>query len=129
MNPKFLDRVDYTGIALVVIVSGIWAVAGTLSAAASVAVGGALALGNLILIRQVMGGIVRRAAADDSGASPKLVALYAIKFLAVAVLIFLLVTVLRVEAMPLAVGMSVVPLAILIEFVRWNASAPSPDPR
>lgn len=127
MTSRFLERVDYTGFAMTVAVALAWGVTRGWVSAASVATGGALALLNLILIRQVLGGVVRRLAAGDNQ-PPALLLLYVLKFGALALLIFLLVAVVRVDAVPLAVGMSIVPVAILIEFVRWTISAPPTEP-
>ena len=127
MSSRFLERVDLTGLVLTLLVSASWAVGGTWTGAAAVAVGGGMALLNLILIRQVLGGVVRRMAADQSQPAG-LAILYALKFGALCLLIFLLVAVVRVDAIPLAVGMSIVPVAILVEFVRWTICAPSVEP-
>ena len=127
MTSKFLERVDYTGLAMTLVVAFVWGVADSWLPAASVAIGGALALLNLILIRQVLGGVVRRMAANDEQ-SPLLAGLYIAKFFALALLIFLLVAVVRVDAIPLAAGMSIVPVAILVEFVRWTIGAPPTEP-
>lgn len=127
MTSTFLERVDVTGFVLTVAVAIAWGVAGSWSGAASVAVGGAMASLNLILVRQVLGGVVRRMASGDSQ-PPALLILYVLKFGALCLLIFLLVAVVRVDAVPLAAGMSIVPVAILIEFVRWTISAPPIEP-
>lgn len=127
MNSRFLERVDVTGLVLTVAVTIAWAAFGSRSAAASVAIGGALALLNMILIRQVLGGVVRRMSAGDPQ-SPMLAGLFIAKFAALALVIYLMVAVAGVSAMPLAVGMSLVPLAILVEFVRWTINAPPTEP-
>lgn len=127
MSSRFLERVDVTGFVMTVAVAFAWGLAGTWSQAASVAVGGAMALLNLILIRQVLGGVVRRMSTGESQ-PPVLLVLYALKFGALCLLIFLLVAVVRVDAVPLAAGLSIVPAAILIEFLRWTISAPPSEP-
>ncbi len=127
MNSRFLKRVDLTGLVLTVLVSAVWGVTVGWLSAASVAIGGTVALLNMIVIRHVLGGLIGPMASGD-GPSPVLAGMFMLKFAAMGIVIFLLVAVVRVDVMALAIGMSVVPASIFIEFLRWNLSAPPSEP-
>lgn len=127
MTSRFLQRVDSTGFFLTLVVAVGWALMRGWAAGAAVAVGGGIALLNLVVLRQVLGGVVSRMATGQDQ-PPVLLLLYGLKFGAMALLIFLLVALGRIDTLSLTIGMSVVPVAILVEWVRWTSSRTTVEP-
>lgn len=127
MTSRFLQRVDSTGFFLTLVVAVGWTLMRGWAAGAAVAVGGGIALLNLVVLRQVLGGVVSRMATGQDQ-PPVLLLLYGLKFGAMALLIFLLVALGRIDTLSLTIGMSVVPVAILVEWVRWTSSRTTVEP-
>lgn len=87
----------------------------------SLAVGGALAVGNAWVIRRV----AENAGPALSGKPGLLVALFNIKLGILAVLIFVSLRYLHVAPVPFLVGISVLPVAILVVALRRQLTPPS----
>ena len=122
MNSRFLQRMDTTLLVLTLIGTVSWGALTSVSEGATFLVGATLGFANFAVLQRAVGGAIARASTGDQGAG-RLTALYVVKFGLLALLIFALIAVVRADAVSLALGLGVIPAAILIEFLRWNLTA------
>jgi Trk-type K+ transport system membrane component len=125
MNSVFFCRLDTTLLVLTVLGGLLWSATTTVTQGAAFLIGATLGFANLAILRRFAGAAIERTAAGSSVPSG-LSAIYVIKLGASGLLIFALITVVRADAVSLALGFSVVPAAILFEFLRWNLTATHP---
>ena len=114
---------DTTLLVLTLVGTAIWGSVTSVVDGATFLIGATLGFANFAVLQRAVGGAIVRAEHGDQGAG-RLSALYVVKFGLLALLIFALITVVRADAASLALGLGVLPAAILIEFLRWNLTAP-----
>jgi multisubunit Na+/H+ antiporter MnhE subunit len=122
----FLRRMEKTLLVLTIGGTIAWGAATNLFQGASFLVGAVIAFANIMLLRRVAGVAVARAAeGEDPNASLSM--MYLLKIVIIGLLIFALITLVRAHTPSIALGLSIVPVAILFEFLRWNITAPHAD--
>ncbi len=126
MNSAFLRRMDKTVLVLTVLGTILWGSSTNLFQGASFLVGAVIGFANFALLRRVGGAAALRASqGEDAGSG--LSAMYLLKIVVIGLLIFWLITVVRAHTPSIALGLSIIPTAILFEFLRWNLTAPHAD--
>lgn len=126
MTSVFLRRMETTLLVLLLGGTILWGAATNLFQGASFLLGAIIAFANFTLLRRVAGTAVARAAQGEDG-NAGLSAMYLVKIVVIGLLIFALITLVRAHAPSIALGLSIVPAAILFEFLRWNLTAPHAD--
>lgn len=126
INSIFLKRLDVSLLVLTVVGCLLWGWQTSVSQGAAFLVGATLGFANLAVLRRFASAAVLRTKAGGS-VPPGLSAMYILKFGSLALLIFALITVVRADAVSLALGFSVVPVAVLFEFLRWSLTASHPE--
>lgn len=126
MNSAFLRRMETTLMILTIVGTIAWGAATNLFQGASFLVGAVIGVANFVLLRRVAGVAVARASQGDD-ANSSLSAMYLLKIVVIGLLIFWLITVVRAHTPSIALGLSIIPTAIIFEFLRWNLTAPHAD--
>jgi hypothetical protein len=126
MNSTFLRRMDTTLMLLTVFGTIAWGASTNIFQGASFLVGAVIGFANFALLRRVGGAAVARASQGED-ASSSLSAMYLLKVVVIGLLIFWLITVVRAHTPSIALGLSIIPTAIVLEFLRWNLTAPHAD--
>jgi hypothetical protein len=103
-----------------------WGASTNIFQGASFLVGAVIGFANFALLRRVGGAAVARASQGED-ASSSLSAMYLLKVVVIGLLIFWLITVVRAHTPSIALGLSIIPTAIVLEFLRWNLTAPHAD--
>lgn len=110
MTTGFLARMERIALALTIGVTVVWSIASGVHAGASVVVGGLVGLGNFRLIRTLIGRILTSPPDVARGVSVALSA----KLAALAGLLYVLLNVVGLQAVPFCVGLSTVFPAMLL---------------
>lgn len=125
MTPGFLQRMERITAALVVVGAALWAALLEPIGGLSLAIGGVLALVNFRILRTQIGKLLL----GDETAKPAVIgAILAAKFFALALVLYLLVSVAGLPPIPLVIGLSSVMPAMLLTLAGGinDIDAPSP---
>lgn len=117
------QRIDLLSAALGLIAALVWFVRADLVGACSLAAGTTVGVLNLAAIRTLVRGLL----SGDREGQPKIVLLLGGKFAAMALVLFLLLSVVGLDAVAFAVGVSLVMLTLTVETFRAHLSARSAD--
>ena len=120
MKDQLIQRIDgMIGVLCIAVSLGAYALFGPI-AALGVTVGAVLGGINFIALRTIMRRVFTR---KQDRTSSTWAATLGAKFLVFAALIYAAVSVLQLPAIAFTVGISLVPVAVVIEAVRFNAAA------
>ena len=125
MNDQLLQKVERTALLLAALGVAGWWYWGTTMDSVAAGAGGLLGLGNFRALRHLMGNVFLAQAGGDSRPWALLLGL---KFGAYALILFLLIAVLHLNAMALVTGLTAVVAAGLFVSLQSAAAAPvSPE--
>lgn len=106
-----IERTNLALAAMAVALAGLlWGAGGLLAAT----VGGALACGNLFVLRRLASRAVKRAAAEGAGQAGTLVAALMLKMMVLFALVWVAVAVWKLQVVPFAMGLSALVASLVI---------------
>lgn len=123
MNDQLLQKVERTALVLAAIAVLGWWHWGSLMASVAAGAGGLLGLANFRALRHLMGNVFL---AKEGGDNRPWALLLGIKFGAYALILFLLIAVLHLDAVALVTGLTAVVAAGLFVSLQSAAAAPAP---
>lgn len=123
MNDQFLQRVERTALILAAFAVAGWWRWGSAMHAVAAGAGGLLGLANFRALRHMMGNVFL---AREGGDTRPWALLLGLKFGAYALILFLLIAVLHLDALALVTGLTSVVAAGLFISLQSAASAPAP---
>jgi hypothetical protein len=123
MNDKLLQKVERTALILAALSVAGWWYWGSAMDSVAAGAGGLLGLGNFRALRHLMGNVFL---AQEGGDSRPWALLLGLKFGAFALILFLLIAVLHLNAVALVTGLTAVVVAGLFISLQSAAAAPAP---
>lgn len=128
MTTGFLARMERIALALTLVVAGVWFFVDGWLAAASVAVGGVVGLANFRAIRTLIGRILTAPPEQARGVA----VLLSLKLAVLAAVLYVLLNVVGLLAVPFCVGLSTIIPSMLLALRGGihdiDASVPTPSP-
>lgn len=125
MNPQLLQRIERITLAVGLVTFVLFAALRGVGSAASVAVGCAIGLMNFFLLRILVLRLIHSARTDGAAGGGSVV-LFGLKFIVLALVVFAVIQLKRIDAMALAAGFLSFLVAIVLASVLPSAETVSP---
>lgn len=125
MNPQLLQRIERMTLAVGLVIFVLFAALRGFGSAASVAVGCAIGLMNFFLLRILVLRMINNARTEGAGAAGGSVVLFGLKLIVLALVVFAVIQLERIDALALAAGFLSFLVAIVLASVLPSAGTVS----